>query len=160
MCGPFLLCFQWLHLVTLIPPLPSFCCRDRVTVTSTLFWKRSQAESLAARLKKLAVIPTKKVKSKDQLIPLVDTTQVRRVGERGGECEAWCVHGFRSHCLPFECTGESGLVRDGRLDRAQGRLMSLQLEWLLACSTRSLLAPPLSFPALPSLPRPSLTLMS
>ena len=85
MCGPMLLCFQWLHLVTLIPPLASFYCRDRVTVTSTLFWKRSQAESLAARLKKLAVIPTKKVKSKDQLIPLVDTTQVRRVGERARE---------------------------------------------------------------------------
>ena len=53
-----------------------YCCRDRVTVNSTLFWKRTQAESLAARLKKMAVIPTKKVKSKDQLIPLVDTTQV------------------------------------------------------------------------------------
>ena len=84
MCGLLPFCFQWLHLVTLIPPSPSFNCRDRVTVTSTLFWKRSQAESLAARLKKLAVIPTKKVKSKDQLIPLVDTTQVSRVGEGGG----------------------------------------------------------------------------
>ena len=85
MCGLLPFCFQWLHLVTLIPPSPSFYCRDRVTVTSTLFWKRSQAESLAARLKKLAVIPTKKVKSKDQLIPLVDTTQVSRVGEGGRE---------------------------------------------------------------------------
>ena len=61
-------------------------------MTSTLFWKKSQAESLAARLKKLAVIPTKRVKSKDQLIPLVDTAQVCSEGGKHG-----VVHGTLDH---------------------------------------------------------------
>jgi E1A-binding protein p400 len=49
--------------------------KDRVTVPSTLFWKRSLAESLAARLKKMAIVPAKRAKTKDQLIPLLDVSQ-------------------------------------------------------------------------------------
>ena len=45
------------------------------------------------------------------------------------------------------------MVRDGRLDCAPGKFMSLQLKWTWASSTRSLLAPPLSFTALPSPPQ-------
>ena len=47
-----------------------------MTVPSTLFWKRSLAESLAARLKKMAIVPAKRAKTKDQLIPLLDVSQV------------------------------------------------------------------------------------